>query len=122
MFFVCLCRLAPKYEEALRAGGDVELLPQEEEILMAKWMDFEHYANQKLWAASPLYKEMNRSMLRAVRRGIAYSSSSPEGVAGDRSDGNAKGDGDDESHGFVAKNLPVGFRPGSNTIYVSSKL
>ena len=33
-----------------------------------------------------------------------------------------EGKEDDAAHGFVAKNLPVGFRPGSNTIYVSSKL
>jgi len=55
---------------------------------------------------------MNGAMIRAARRGIVYS--------GD--DGSSSGDDDDGAHGFVAKNLPVGFRPGSNTIYVSSKL
>lgn len=103
MFFVCLCKLAPKYEERLKEGGEVELLPQEEEILMADWIDMDFYANQETWKESPLYKEMNGAMIHAARNGIEYSSR-------------------DESHGFVAKKLPVGFRPGSNTIYVSSKL
>ena len=66
-----------------------------------------------VWSESPLYTEMNGAMIRAARRGIVFS--------GDDS-GSSDDDDDDEAHGFVAKNLPVGFRPGSNTIYVSSKL
>jgi len=113
MFFVCLCKLAPESERRVREGGDVDLVPQEEEILMAEWIDFEAYAQQGIWKESPLYKEMNAAMLRAAKRGISYSNS------GDDDDDD---DDDDESHGFVAKNLEVGFRPGRNTIYVSSKL
>ncbi len=120
MFFVCLCRLAPEQEERIRAGeGEVKLLPQEEEILMADWIDMEDYADQVVWRESPLYREMNGAMIRAARRGIAYSS------LGDGASDCVNGDvGENcvESHGFVAKNLPVGFRPGRNTIYVSSKL
>lgn len=96
-----------QYRTGRGAGGEIELLPQEEEILMAEFIDMKDYAEQSLWKESPLYKEMNGAMLRAARKGIDYSSS---------------GDDDDESHGFVAKNLPVGHRPGSHTIYVSSKL
>ncbi|KAL7527517.1 hypothetical protein ACHAXR_001995, partial [Thalassiosira sp. AJA248-18] len=70
MFFVCLCKLAPKYEQRLKEGGEVELLPQEEEILMADWLDMEDYSQQKVWRESPLYKEMNWAMIRAARRGI----------------------------------------------------
>ena len=117
MFFVCLCKLSSKYDEVVRKGEDIEILPQEEEILCADWMEMEDYAEQNLWRESPLYKEMNGAMLRAARRGIAYS----VGNDGEKSV-NADGNDDDESHGFVAKELPVGFRPGSNTIYVSSKL
>mmetsp|Transcript_29997 Transcript_29997/g.45144 ORF Transcript_29997/g.45144 Transcript_29997/m.45144 type:complete len:398 (-) Transcript_29997:75-1268(-) len=106
MFFVCLCKLAPKYETLVKQGGEIELLPQEEEILCADWIDMEDYAVQGVWTQSPLYKEMNRAMIDAARKGIEYSSSE---------------DGD-EAHGFVSKVLPVGFRPGSNAIYVSSKL
>ena len=112
MFFVCLCRLAPEAEERVRNGGEVELLPQEEEILQADWIDMEDYATQGVWRESPLYRTMNGAMLKAAKKGISYSSLN----------GDEGGDGDNESHGFVAKNLPVGFRPGSNTIYVSSKL
>merc|ERR1719253_1221546 len=66
MFFVCLCKLAPKYEEALREGKDIELFPQEEEILCADWIDMEDYAVQGLWIESPLYKEMNGAMLKVA--------------------------------------------------------
>jgi len=106
MFFVCLCKLAPKYETLVKQGGEIELLPQEEEILCADWIDLEDYAVQGVWSQSPLCKEMNKAMINAARKGISYSSS---------------GDGD-EAHGFVSKVLPVGFRPGNNAIYVSSKL
>ncbi|EED90972.1 predicted protein, partial [Thalassiosira pseudonana CCMP1335] len=58
MFFVCLCKLSPKYEQRLEEGGDIELLPQEEEILCADWIDMEDYAHQSVWKESPLYKEM----------------------------------------------------------------
>ena len=109
MFFVCLCSLQPKYEQLLKQGGEIELLPQEEEILCADWIDLEDYAVQGLWTQSPLYKEMNRAMINAARKGIDYSKPGEE-------------DGDDEAHGFVSKVLPVGFRTGSNAIYVSSKL
>mmetsp|Transcript_551 Transcript_551/g.1125 ORF Transcript_551/g.1125 Transcript_551/m.1125 type:complete len:403 (+) Transcript_551:71-1279(+) len=111
MFFICLCKLAPKYEEVLKNGGEIEISPQEEEILCADWMDLEDYAHQSVWRESPLYKEMNGAMIRAARSGITFSSVHQEGNDDER-----------ESHGFVAKNLPVGIRPGSNTIYVSSKL
>lgn len=99
----------------MEQGGDIELLPQEEEILMADWINMEFYAAQGTWRESPLYKEMNGAMLRAARKGITYSPAS---------DGETRvnGKSDGESHGFVAKNLPFGFRPGKNTIYVSSKL
>ena len=103
LFFVCLCKLAPEYEERLRNGkGEVELLPQEEEILEAKWMLIQDYANQSLWQESPFYQEMNAAMIRAA-----------EGVYGG---------GEENSHGFVGKHLPLGYRPGSETLYVSSKL
>ena len=107
MFFVCLCKLAPKYETLLKQGGTIQLIPQEEEILCADWIDMEAYARQAIWRESPLYKQMNEAMIRAARKGIDYSS-------GD--------DVDYESHGFVSKVLPIGFRPGKNAIYVSSKL
>jgi len=110
MFFVCLCRLKPEYEQTVKNGGDIELIPQEEEILMADWIDMDFYATQGVWSESPLYKEMNGAMIHAAQKGIEYSLS------------NDDNSGKEEAHGFVAKNLPVGFRPGSNTIYVSSKL
>lgn len=98
LFFVVKCSLASKYVEGLNEGKDIELVPQEEEILDADWIEIEEYSNQSVWKESPLYKEMNGAILRAARRDVA-------------SEG---------QEGFVAKNLPIGWRPGSNTIYVSS--
>jgi ADP-ribose pyrophosphatase YjhB (NUDIX family) len=114
MFFVCLCKLAPRYDKLLEDGKEIELIPQEEEILCADWIDMEDYAQQQVWKESPLYKEMNGAMLRAVRNGIEYNDGHSESSLDEKANG--------ATHGFVAKNLPVGFRPGSNTIYVSSKL
>ena len=112
MFFVCLCKLSAKYEKLVEDGKEIELLPQEEEILCADWIDIEDYAKQQLWSDSPLYKEMNEAILRVAKGGIEYSGDT---ARSDSATTNA-------THGFVPKNLPVGFRPGSNTIYVSSKL
>jgi len=120
MFFVCLCKLVPESEERIRQGGEVELLPQEEEILMADWIEMEDYAEQLVWQQSPLYKVMNDAMFLAVRRGLSESSTLSDGST-DRSE-NGDDHEEEESHGFVARNLPVGFRPGNNTIYISSKL
>mmetsp|Transcript_6702 Transcript_6702/g.14617 ORF Transcript_6702/g.14617 Transcript_6702/m.14617 type:complete len:340 (-) Transcript_6702:77-1096(-) len=120
MFFVCLCKLVPESEERIRQGGEVELLPQEEEILMADWIEMEDYAEQLVWQQSPLYKVMNDAMFLAVRRGLSESSTLSDGST-DRSE-NGDDHEEEESHGFVAKNLPVGYRPGNITIYVSSKL
>jgi len=47
MFFICLCKLKPEYEEkVIKEGESIVLLPQEEEILMADWIDMDFYANQ----------------------------------------------------------------------------
>ena len=42
MFCVCLCKLTPEYEQRLKEGGEIDLVPQEEEILMADWIDLIH--------------------------------------------------------------------------------
>ena len=44
-----------KYEEGLRDGREIELLPQEEEILMADWMYMEDYSKQGPCTEIPLY-------------------------------------------------------------------
>lgn len=113
LFIVCLCKLAPKYDELLLlegggGGEDIPLIPQEEEILNAEWIDYDTYANQGLWKGSPLYDEMNRVIQLAVKS---------ESRINNKDDDNVE-----VAHGFVAKELDVGFRPGKQTIYVSSKL
>lgn len=71
-----------------------------------KRINMSKYATRFSHITCLLYTEMNKAMLNAARKGIEYSSS----------------ENGDEAHGFVSKVLPVGFRPGSNAIYVSSKL
>jgi len=66
---------------------------QEEEIADLKWMTPEEYANQDLWKESPVYQELNAAILRAAHH---------------------------ETAGMVELKLPVGFRPGSNTLYMSA--
>jgi len=73
---------------------EIKIKVQEEEIAKAKWMDVEEYAAQQLWQGSPVYKEMNDAMIR-VKNGKS-------------------------SAGFLGKTLPVGFRPGTNTVYISN--
>jgi ADP-ribose pyrophosphatase YjhB (NUDIX family) len=65
--------------------------PQEDEIADIKWMSVDQFVHQDLWNGSPVYKELNRAMVyAATTRGA----------------------------GWDVLELPVGFRPGSNTIYV----
>jgi 8-oxo-dGTP pyrophosphatase MutT (NUDIX family) len=104
MFFVCLLRLAPKYEEGLKNGVEVPLLAQEEEIADIAWMEMEDFAGQDTWQGSPLYEELNGSMIRVANSVIK---------------GSAKEEKDASQSGLVAKNLPIGWRPGSQTVYVS---
>jgi len=108
LFFVCLCRLAPSLEDAARAGGTVELSPQEEEIAQVDWIELEDYADQDLWKESPLYQELNGALILAARYGIE------DGGNAQANNSLTAGGG-----GFVGKTLPLGYRPGSNTIYVS---
>jgi len=56
-----------------------------------------------------LYEEMNRVMMLAVKNNESMNDNNDDGDV-------------NEVHGFVAKELDVGFRPGKQTIYVSSKL
>lgn len=66
--------------------------PCADEIADIAWMPVEEYANQDAWQNSPLYKELNDAMMRAARH---------------------------EKHQFVEAKLPVGFRPGTNSLYKS---
>mmetsp|Transcript_2347 Transcript_2347/g.2706 ORF Transcript_2347/g.2706 Transcript_2347/m.2706 type:complete len:133 (+) Transcript_2347:96-494(+) len=130
MFFVCLLRLAPKYVDGLSNGIDVPLVPQEEEIAMVEWMEMEDYCNQDLWVGSPLYGELNNAIIRAANSFRSEHGMELKQITSTETttipnktvtqDCNEDGGVDvDAQCGFVAKNLPVGFRPGANTIYLS---
>lgn len=115
MFVVCLLKLDPKYEEALKDGKEVPLVPQEEEIAMIDWMDLKDFCDQDLWQGSPLYGEMNNAIVRAASQSMGelkQDKSIVDSALGDKKQ-------DNSDCGFIAKKLPVGFRPGSNTIYLS---
>jgi len=108
MFFVCLLTLDSKYIECLRRNEEIELIPQASEIENISWMEADDYANQERWQASPLYQEINR-----IITDVAKKSKKKDGCKEDQSC-RSSGDG-----GFIAKSLPVGFRPGYNTVFVS---
>lgn len=132
MFFVCLLRLDPKYDEFLQRGEEIQLIAQEEEIAQASWINMQDFANQELWQTSPLYKLMNDSMINAAQSGIEYSSSDDTGAIGSYQNNGNGLQGQKKQYdtlfptpppnngsGFIARTLPVGSRPGTNTIYVS---
>jgi len=108
MFFVCLLTLDSKHIECLRRNEEIELIPQAAEIENISWMEADDYANQARWQASPLYQEIN-----GIITDVAKKSKNKDGCKEDLSS-RPSGDG-----GFIAKSLPVGFRPGCNTVFVS---
>lgn len=65
----------------------------EEEIADLQWMTFDEYCSQDRWTKSPLYDEMHQAMIVAIEQG-----------------------------GMQAKQMELGFRPGSQTIYISPDL
>ena len=113
MFTVCSCKLSPIYDDVLynQKDGDVELIPQEDEIADIQWMEVEEFANQKLWTMSPLYQELHSSIYSLVN--TMKNEESDDGKIDDgtrtctRSDTNG-----DKKIGFVAKTLPIGWRDG----------
>lgn len=116
MFVVCLLELDPKYKEALEKGKEIPLVPQEEEIAMIDWMELKDFCDQDLWQGSPLYEEMNNAIIRATSRSLGKLQQDYNGIV-DSARGEKKQSSSD--CGFIARKLPVGFRPGSNTIYLS---
>lgn len=114
MFFVCLCRLGPSYDDVIRGGEEIEMVPQEAEIADAKWVEMEDYFNQDLWLASPLYRKMNEAMLNT-----ATNHHQPDS---NRSTERENGGSNNDSTKLIGEKLDVGFRPGQNTLYVNSKL
>lgn len=84
LFFICKLKLVnPNQTPVL----------QQEEIEELQWISPEDYCNQELWSESPVYQELNASILRAARH---------------------------ETAGLKEVKLPVGFRPGHNTLYMSN--
>lgn len=133
MFFVCLVTLNPKYEDAWSSSsvnnGDIPLVAQVEEIAMIDWMEVEEYSGQELWCESPLYQEMNAAIKRTadeVRKNCH--NAGDDTMAAEDQNGmlrasSAKGNemGCSKSlSGMICKTLPLGYRDGSNTIFVSN--
>jgi 8-oxo-dGTP pyrophosphatase MutT (NUDIX family) len=84
LFFVCKLRL-----------DDLNQTPklQKEEILELQWMNPTEYSEQELWRESPVYQELNASIMRAAQHDTA---------------------------GMVQVTLPVGFREGTNSLFMSA--
>ena len=92
LFFICLMRL--QHDNQCNDDDDLVLTPQENEIAAVKWMDMDDFCKQDLWQRSPIYMELNEAMRRAVREGT----------------------------GLEQHVMDVGFRPGTNTIYVPGSI
>mmetsp|Transcript_6396 Transcript_6396/g.12059 ORF Transcript_6396/g.12059 Transcript_6396/m.12059 type:complete len:445 (+) Transcript_6396:149-1483(+) len=115
MFFVCLLHLSQQHKEKLQRGIEIPLIPQEEEIAKIKWMSMDEFAAQDVWQNSPLYKEMNDAMIRVANSVLRESKTSKGTNCLDAE----VDDGGQGQCGFVAKNLPIGFMRGSQTVYLS---
>mmetsp|Transcript_9752 Transcript_9752/g.12353 ORF Transcript_9752/g.12353 Transcript_9752/m.12353 type:complete len:437 (+) Transcript_9752:320-1630(+) len=126
MFFVCSLKLSSKYN----LEEEIPLVPQEEEIELISWMDVKDYANQGLWNESPLYQELNSVLFQAVasaNRNDDTSSSTSTSTSTTTTSITAAGTNSKKNHqqeqksecGLIAKTLPLGFRPGEQTIYTS---
>jgi len=149
LFFVCLATFSsshgqeyidPNHPQHTGNNKTIQSVmnQQHDEIANIQWMDVEEYANQKLWKVSPLYYEMNDAVRRCVYRyHHSLSGAREEEVVevetkqqqdkekemtsfheNEMMDSSQE-DGFVDPYGFVAKTLPIGFRPGVNTIYVS---
>ncbi len=101
LFVICQLKLSSKYDKELEETNDIQLLPQEEEIAMISWMDVNEFSDQELWQSSPLYKELNECIHLAVKQ---------------------EGKKDQLNYGLTAKTLPLGYRSGEQTVYLSSSL
>jgi len=99
LFFICSMRLDPKYYDDQE---EVTLVPQEEEIARIGWMDIDEFSNQGHWVKSPLYSTLNLAMREIVE------------------EAKSETDEAEKSKGLVAKKLPVGIRPGEQTLYLSN--
>jgi 8-oxo-dGTP pyrophosphatase MutT (NUDIX family) len=119
MFFVCQLTLAPRYLQDIERGIGIKLIPQEEEIADAKWVDIEEYFDQEVWISSPLYNEMNKAMKESALK-------SHPALAKDYSNGGNPPSSDKTGNqedvvGLVGKRLPVGYVPGESVIFVVGK-
>jgi len=131
MFFVCLVTLNPKYQDAWSSenNGDIPLVAQKEEIEMIDWMEIDEYSSQDLWCESPLYQEMNSAIKRMadeVRKNCYNVGDNGMGVDDQNREqhssavkGNEIAPGKSSS-GMMCKTLPLGYRDGSNSIFVSN--
>lgn len=115
MFFVCLLKLSPKYVEMLEEGQSIPLVPQEDEIESAEWMDLEEFCAQPTWKGSPLYEEINNAIMRAAKESLLEDDKLSRIERNDGTTCNTQS----KSNGLIAKTLPVGFRPGEQTVYLS---
>jgi 8-oxo-dGTP pyrophosphatase MutT (NUDIX family) len=125
LFFVCLATFSHHQsadDESILHS--IQLNQEHDEIANIQWMDVDEYADQKLWRLSPLYQEMNDAVRRCVyNRSRSYNSecvTKQTDAFCDLTVGKSE-TVDSALHlsGFIAKTLPIGFRPGVNTIYVS---
>ena len=106
LFFVCRVRLQGKVEtvdhDMLQEMLANRTRLQKEEIADIRWMSVEEYAAQETWQASPVYRELNQVLLDRIHQPeVSVDTTAPPPL-------------------LQAYSLPIGFAPGTNTLYKST--
>jgi ADP-ribose pyrophosphatase YjhB (NUDIX family) len=98
LFFVCLMSIPLEMVDTLQAC--------QQEIKAIQWMSVDDYANQETWQLSPTYKALNQAILDHVQN-LQHQQ---------HHGGNKK----PTTSLVTSQQLPVGFVPGTNTVYRSN--
>jgi 8-oxo-dGTP pyrophosphatase MutT (NUDIX family) len=123
LFFVCLMRPTSS-----------KITIQESEIADCRWMDFEEYSQQALFLKSPLYSKLNEYIKSVVTSSKTQKQDQQQQSAGKLKD---EGGGEEGRVGNGIRHtettlsglnmlekfkLPIGWRPGSQTLFIPSEL
>jgi 8-oxo-dGTP pyrophosphatase MutT (NUDIX family) len=98
-FFVFLCTVK-------EGASHSELTPQPSEIAACQWMEPDAFlaSQAKIMPPGTLYSELNRAAISAARRVSADAAAGRKDTA--------------PAVGLVSRSMPMGFRPGTNRVYM----
>lgn len=98
-FFVFLCTVK-------EGSSHTDLTPQPSEIASCQWMEPDAFlaSQAKIMPPGTLYSELNRAAISAARRVSADAAAGKKDTA--------------PAIGLVSRSMPMGFRPGTNRVYM----